>query len=279
MQVQDNIGHCNGTGVEITTCAISACNGSPILGTSVSINDFYVGDMGQVDGNGCALFPSNGPIGSNIAVALAKSSFPLNGVTVLDLIKIRRFILGIDTDLSPYALIAADANKSGSITGFDIVELRKLILGVTDELQNNSSWRFINAGFVFPNPQNPFQTVLPETLTIPNAQESSYQVAFKAIKIGDLDCDAWPGLQAPSIDRGLPKRSLTLPDLTLLQGETAEITLQMAETGDWIGLQMGLQFDPEQIEIMEVLAGELNGLDADAFHQPAPGTPQFCLGK
>ncbi|MBP6811510.1 MAG: T9SS type A sorting domain-containing protein [Saprospiraceae bacterium] len=275
VQVQDNIGHCNGTGVEITTCAISACNGSPILGASVSINDFYVGDMGQVDGNGCALFPSNGPIGSNIAVALAKSNFPLNGVTVLDLIKIRRFILGIDTDLSPYALIAADANKSGSITGFDIVELRKLILGVTDELQNNSSWRFINAGFVFPNPQNPFQTVLPETLTIPNAQESSYQVAFKAIKIGDLDCDAWPGLQAPSNDRGLPKRSLTLPDLTLLQGETAEITLQMAETGDWIGLQMGLQFDPEQIEIMEVLAGELNGLDADAFHQPAPGTLNF----
>ncbi|MBC7777372.1 MAG: T9SS type A sorting domain-containing protein [Phycisphaerae bacterium] len=274
--VQDNAGNCNGSGVEITACAIITCNGSPLSGAGVIVNQAYVGDMGAVDGNGCAWFPSPAPIGGNLVIAPTKSNFPLNGVTVLDLIKIKRWILGLQTDLSPYAMIAADANKSGTITGFDIIELRKLILGVTDVFpNNNSSWRFIDANFNFPNPQNPFQSAFPESISINNAQQPAYQVAFKAIKIGDLDCDAWPGLQAPSHERGLPQHKLTLPDATLLQGETTEIALQMSEAGDWAGLQIGLQFDPEKVEIVEVLTGDLPSLDADNYYQPKPGVFNF----
>lgn len=68
---------------------------------------------------------------------------PLNGVTTVDLLQISSHILGIQSFESPFQLIAADANNSGSVTTFDIVEIRKLILGVYDLLPNNNSWRYI----------------------------------------------------------------------------------------------------------------------------------------
>ncbi len=274
--VQDNFGSCDNLSAHITACVTSHCSASPVHGVSLTTNQAYLGFVGPLDPAGCALFPTNSLILGNINIRPANSLFPLNGVTVFDLIKIKRFILGLDTDLTPYNLIAADANKSGTITGFDLIELRKLLLGITSSLPNNQSWRFIDANFVFPNPQNPFQTVFPEFANIPNAMlDSSYQVRFTAIKIGDLDCDAWPGLQAPSHDRGLPTQSLTLPDATLFKGEVSEITLQMADAGNWSGLQLGLQFDPEKVEILEVLTGDLPGLDNDAFYQPQPGLLHF----
>lgn len=288
VNVQDNLGNCSGENVSISVCLENWCNSSSLSNVEINIDGTvnfappfsYFTQMDSTDANGCLYSSSlNIPIASTFVIAPGKDDFASNGVTVLDLIKIRRFILGFDNDLSPYAMIAADANKSGSITGFDIMEFRQLIVGSYTELPNNTSWRFVPADFVFPNLQNPFQSAFPEVVSIADALESAYQPSFKAIKIGDLDCDAWLGLQASSLDRGLPKYSLTLPDATLLEGETAEISLQMAETGDWIGLQMGLQFDPEKIEILEVMAGALPGLDSDAFYQPKPGALNFVWAE
>ncbi|MDO8367890.1 MAG: T9SS type A sorting domain-containing protein [Saprospiraceae bacterium] len=285
--VQDNFGNC-GPGMAITTCISNWCNNGPLLGTAIQIDGTvnfappfsYFTQMDSVDANGCLFGPSlNIPIASTFTIAPEKDDFPANGVTVLDLIKISRFMLGLEPGLSPYAMVAADANKSGSITGFDLIELRNLILGIYADLPNNTAWRFIDADFNFPNPQNPFQTAFPEVVSIEDALLNSYQASFKAIKIGDLDCDAAPGLQAPSQNRGLPKRSLTLPDATLLPGESAEITLQMSELGEWAGLQMGLQFDPEKVEVLEVLTGDLPGLDLDAFNRAKPGLLNFVWFK
>ena len=281
--VQDNIGNCGMGNMGITTCIENWCNHAPLHEVVVNIDGSsnftppysYFDLNDSINSNGCSVGLSNVPIASTFSIAPEKDDFPSNGVTVLDLIKIRRFLMGFDTDLSPYAMVAADANKSGSITSFDIIELRKLIIGIYQELPNNTSWRFIDASFAFPNAQNPFQTAFPEFVSIEDAVLSSYQASFKAIKIGDLDCDAWQGLQAPVQDRGLPQRSLTLPDATLLKGETTEIALQMAEPGDWAGLQMGLQFDPEKVEIMQVSAGGLPSFDADAIHQSKPGMLSF----
>jgi hypothetical protein len=274
--IQDNANSCAPFSAEITTCITNHCNASPVHGAWLTANQSFIGAIGPLDPTGCALFPTTSIAVGSVNIKPRNSLFPLNGVTVFDLIRIKRFILGLDTDLSPYEMIAADANLSQTITGFDLIELRKLILGTTDHLPNFNSWRFVDASFVFPNPLNPFQTVFPEFVNILNAAaNTSFQIGFKAIKIGDLDCDAWPGLQAPVKDRDLPSKSLTLPEATLLAGETSEITLQMSEPGDWAGLQMGLQYDPAQVEILEVFTGDLPGLDGDAFYLPGPGKLNF----
>jgi hypothetical protein len=274
--IKDLMEVCDGNQVFITTCISNPCNDAPIQGANLLVNGSFVDAIGPVDADGCGIFDVSANVNGNFTVAPSFDYYPNNGVTVLDLIKIKRFILGLDTDNSPYTQIAADVNKSGTITGFDIIEIRKLILGINTEFPNNSSWRFVDANFVFPNPNNPFQTAFPETITIPNAVAgANYEASFKAIKIGDLDCDAWPGLQAPNQERGLPKQTLTLPDAALQAGETTELSLQMNETGDWTGLQLGLQFDPSQVEILAVQGGAVKGLDASAFHQPNAGALHF----
>jgi hypothetical protein len=59
-----------------------------------------------------------------------KNDDPLNGVSTLDLIRIQKHLLGLTPFTSPYEFIAADANRSSSVTALDLIELRKLILGI-----------------------------------------------------------------------------------------------------------------------------------------------------
>jgi len=110
----------------------------------------------------------------------------LNGVNTWDFILMSRHILGLEPLNSPYKLIAADANKSGTVTSFDIVELRKLLLGSYAQLPNNDSWRFVAQSQVFTNPNHPFTDVIQES--IPVAGSTNFD--FVAVKVGDVDYTA-----------------------------------------------------------------------------------------
>lgn len=110
----------------------------------------------------------------------------LNGVTTLDLILIRRHILGITPLSSPYKMVAADINNDQQVTSLDIIELRKSILGLADGFPANTSWRFILYQHVFANPSNPWETPFPERSDFNTADESIW-TDFIAIKIGDVN--------------------------------------------------------------------------------------------
>ena len=87
----------------------------------------------------------------------------LNGVTSFDLILIGKHVLGTRLLDSPFKIIAADVDRSGHISTLDIIKLRKLILNIDQQLPNgNTSWRFIDASYVFPDPSNPFMGYFPE---------------------------------------------------------------------------------------------------------------------
>jgi len=92
--------------------------------------------------NVTCVYPYNG-VGLLSVLPNVSHPDPINGVNVLDLALISAHILGIAPLASPFQLVAADANNSGSVSTIDIVELRKLILGIYQELPNNSSWRYI----------------------------------------------------------------------------------------------------------------------------------------
>lgn len=129
----------------------------------------------------------------SLEVHLAKNVNPLNGVTTFDMIKIRQHILGIESLDSPYKMIAADINNSQTITTADIVALRRLILGLTNDFTNNTSWRFIDADYSFPNPSNPWLEALPESIEYNSGNSSSdLNLDFIAIKIGDVNNSADP---------------------------------------------------------------------------------------
>lgn len=130
------------------------------------------------------------PLSSNSTITPLKDDNPLNGVSTYDLVLISKHILGIDTLDSPYKIIAADANNSQSITNFDIVELRRLILGITTELSNNTSWRFVDKSYVFPDSLQPFSASFPEFKSILNLTGNQLTEDFVAIKVGDVNGNA-----------------------------------------------------------------------------------------
>ena len=149
-----------------------------------------------------------------------------NGVSSFDLLLLSRHILGVDTLDSPYLLIAADANKSGSITTFDIVELRKLVLGVYDSLPNNASWRFVDLYYQFTNPTNPFLENFPEFYA--NSPQPFFITRndFIAIKIGDLNLNAVPpGQLQAAEDRNAPILPVAVADRQVAAGEVFEVNI------------------------------------------------------
>jgi methionine-rich copper-binding protein CopC len=191
---------------------------------------------------------------------------PLNGVNIWDLILISRHILGLTLLDSPYKLIAADANQSGTVTTFDIVELRKLILGTYAKLPNNSSWRFVDKTQIFTNPENPFADTIisllplnPIPFPIPTNYGMHIYFDFIGTKIGDVDNTAKPsGFSAPTEDR-TEKTTFAFQDRNIEENEV--ISLHFAAAPNIEGYQMTL--DVEQFELLEIIPQ--NELTMDNF--------------
>ena len=118
-----------------------------------------------------------------------KNTFPLNGVSVLDLVLISKHILGIEALDSPYKLIAADVNGSGTVTTLDLIEIQQLILNQISEFPNNTSWRFVDANYYFPTWQDPWEEVFPEIIQY-NGEFDDVSQNFIGIKIGDVNGSA-----------------------------------------------------------------------------------------
>ncbi len=123
--------------------------------------------------------------GQTIKITPDKVDDPLNGLSTIDLLLIEKHIKGQTVFVDPYILIAADINKSGSITVTDLIELRKLILGTVNTFPNNKPWIFLPSGFKFPDPQNPW--VYPSHLEFPSLNSPVSDADFIGIKVGDVN--------------------------------------------------------------------------------------------
>lgn len=110
-----------------------------------------------------------------------------NGVTTYDMVLIARHILGVQPLDSPYKIIAADVNRSNSVSTMDLVELRKLVLHLQEDFSNNTAWRFIDADYLFPDPAHPFQEPFPEAIHINNLIPGLLPASFIGVKVGDVN--------------------------------------------------------------------------------------------
>ena len=180
----------------------------------------------------------------------------IKGVSTFDLVLISKHILGIDPLNSPYKMIAADANRSGTITTLDIVELRKLILGVSTKLPQNDSWRFIPKDYVFPNVQNPFASVFPEKLEFIGTGWAPLifkTFQFVAVKIGDINLSAIP------LQHEFPEARTLYDSLSLMmpRAQSGELVPVYFEKARLEGFQWSLQnVEPELIVPGQGLAEE-----------------------
>lgn len=204
------------------------------------------------DSAGHYVFPTPMPTGTTYTLTPTKDGNALNGVSTFDLVLINRHILGLEPITSPYKLIAADANKSNSVTTFDVVELRKLILGVyPNSLPLLKSWRFVDAAFVFPNSNNPFQTPFPEFRTVNSLINGQAPDNFAGIKVGDVNCSAMPSVQAQVEDRSRDTLWFEMTDRLVQRGETFDLPFRAGEA------VAGYQFTLEHpgLEMLDIQPG------------------------
>jgi len=183
----------------------------------------------------------------------------LNGVSTLDLIIIQRHILGMENLESPYQLIASDVNNSQDITALDLIELRKLILGIYDELPNNTSWQYVDKSYNFLDINNPWP--YRDNIDIYDVEDDMMNNDFIAVKIGDVNGSA--SLQPESI-RIDHVDSFTDPvvishDMLELDGSDEYLVPFYFNSGkDIMGLQAHIEFDNKKVEVLDLESGRLS---------------------
>lgn len=112
----------------------------------------------------------------------------LNGISTLDLVLIQRHILGVKQLDNPFDILAADINKDKKVSALDLVSLRKVILGVDSKFNNNNPWRFIPSNHVFADPKQPHE--VNENIIFDELNTDLTNVDFTAIKVGDVNNSA-----------------------------------------------------------------------------------------
>ena len=205
------------------------------------------------------------PLAQNYTVTPALDEDPLNGVSSFDLVLISQHILQTNLLDSPYKMIAADITRSGAIITMDLLEIRKLILHIDEGFQNNTSWRFIESAFVFPQPNNPFASVFPEEVYI-NGLTEEEQHDFVGVKVGDVNGSVIANVLAEAEDRTfVGDLAFDIAEKQLTAGETYTVNFKANNFEAMHGYQFTLNFDQTALDFESVQAGELNNMSENNF--------------
>lgn len=269
--IQDNMGVCH---FDETLVNVA---GAVQTETGTGVEDVMV----DISGNGPATAPvlTNGSgdylfnglqVNYDYTFTPGNDASPLNGVTTFDLVLMTRHILNVEKFDSPYKLIAADVNNSGTVTTLDVVELRKMILQINTTFPNNTSWRFVDKSYQFPDLENPFQSPFPEVVSINDLTTDNLNANFVGIKIGDVNESAIPSNLLGSEDRSASstagKQLTFLVENPMLEaGQTYGVAFKAKDFVNILGYQFTLQFNQNILEFLNITPGELTNLSDANF--------------
>ncbi|MBP7821324.1 MAG: T9SS type A sorting domain-containing protein [Saprospiraceae bacterium] len=268
VQVQDNmlVPPCTSGGAPVVAGNIKNESGQNV--DQVTINTLAGGSSMPVvttDANGNYQIGSLS-LGGNYTVSPVKNINPLNGVTTLDLVLISKHILGIQQLNSAYKVIAADVNKSGTITTLDMVELRKLILNIIPDFTNNTSWRFVDQTYQFANIATAASESFPEVYNI-NSINNDMSINFVGIKIGDVNGSAIPNNITANSDNRTSANNLVfgVEDREIKAGEEFTIPFVSDNFNDVAGFQFTMAYDKDALTYERFSGSDLNSMTDDNF--------------
>ena len=222
-------------------------------------NTLDFSSLDDTDRNGYYAFEDL-PTSTNYSISSRMEDDALNGVSTLDLVLIQRHILGLSSLGSPFKIIAADADNSGNVSAIDLLTIRKLILGITTEFPNGqAAWRFPEEGQQFLDVQAPFP--YNEEIDIFNLQGDMLNQDFIAVKIGDVNDSAdldFQGINRQSELKSNQDLTLIIDEMNLDAGDEAIIPVYAKGLREVLGLQNTFSFDNNALEFVEVRASVLD---------------------
>ncbi len=176
------------------------------------------------------------------------------GVSTLDLVLIQRHILELKKFDNPYTTIAADVNNSGNVSASDLVVMRKLILGIISEFPDSPSWRFVDKGQTFADPNNPFP--YQENIEMDGLNQDYFDANMVAIKVGDVNYSSEFNLAGKNISDTRSTTTLFGIDQYLEPG-IHEVRLALDGKKDVIGYQMDLAVNQALVNNIELKSSSL----------------------
>lgn len=128
-------------------------------------------------------------LGDTYLVVPSKTDDSGNGLSVLDLIQIRKHILNLDALDTPYKMLAADVNASNSISTIDLILIQKVILKVDPNFSEVDPWLFLPGDIQFVDDQDPFKGITNASLLInlDTAPDGPVSYDIIGIKFGDVN--------------------------------------------------------------------------------------------
>jgi hypothetical protein len=254
MLVQNNLADCDG-GMLVASGVVEREDGADVQNVELQLS----GDDDELvytDTSGYYEFTTLEE-DNDYTISPFKDGDTHNGLSTYDIILISNHILGVAPLDSPYKIIAADVNNSGSVSTIDIIQLRQVILSIELEFPNSPSWRFVPKDHIFEDPQNPWLTPLPSSLNYNDLSSSQLDQDFVAIKIGDIDLSASVSTLQEVDDRQLPGAHLIIPDQLLQKGESFKVAVSLEED-NLKGMQGILKFDTELLGNISITPNELD---------------------
>ena len=244
-------GSCGESGTGTIAGVITTSDSEAIEGVEVNVSGAAQTSMITTT-DGAYTFPGL-LLGEDYSITPYLDANPLNGVSTFDIVLISKHILNVDPLDSPYRLLAADVNNSGTITTLDIIQIRKLILNVITSFENNTSWRFLPADYAFPNDLDPWQETFPELININDLPSDIVDADFIGVKTGDVNGNA----QANSLagdDRTLNGTfHLAVEDIDLKTGNTYTVAFTGEDMANIQGFQGTLQWT--DLELLDLEYG------------------------
>lgn len=262
-------------------------------GENVPSNCSYIGNspVGQTVSHCVCALPNQ-----EQRVLIKKNDDPLNGVSTFDLVLINKHILGVELFDNGFKHIAADASRDNKVTTLDMVEIRKLILGIYTTFPMVNSWRFFDKTYkqAIENTLPPFPIVCdtsfgcssidtPDTFClkefvpfqVPFAPNAPHRAEFVCVKVGDVNNTASPfPLASDAEERYVTSRHLGTRPWTGRSGDRIEIPVFATERQTLAGWQLGLTYDTALLRVTGIRwAYELKPDDVEnyAWHLPALG--------
>ena len=182
-------------------------------------------------------------------------------VTVKDRILAIDHLLGRRFLDNPYQVIAADLNNNRQFTAADLPAFDDIILGRSE--RGDSIWCFVPASHVFPDVNDPFSVVFPESVQIPS---DSSGVDFVGILKGDVCC---------MVPTDTTVVRLAVPDTTTCLGDAFSLPVTVSSFNNILGLQFTLGWDTTSLQLDSVGNFGLAGLDSIGFNLSASGYLTF----
>ena len=221
-----------------------------VPGVTLTLSNSSGSKSAITDANGNYSFTNISLANYTLTPSKLTEAKPRNGVSTLDIGLIQAHVLNKKPFQTPYQVIAADVNGSGSITTADIILLRRFILGAESNF-GGKLYSFVDKKHVFTNLLNPFP--FPQSINI-NSTQNQVVGDFIGVKLGDVNFDNTPQSFIPKASRDRKIEfvyEIITPTVSKHSNEVI-YRIKSAKQQELLGMQFTLNWDNKLAELMAV---------------------------